>query len=263
MKNKFLPWFVAAGFALLFFSTLFAQKSPQIPTQQPAQIAPATEAGPSVSQNSAAETQKEISVKRVIDGDTIELEDGTRVRYIGMDTPEAGDCFGQEAARENRKLVEGKRVRLETDVQKLDKYSRLLAYVFVDEIFVNEELVRRGVAQVLTYPPDVKYTEKFVAAQEEAKNKNAGLWDQTSCSGSKGDAFRSYPPESSENQAESSQSTQSGCVIKGNISSSGEKIYHIPGQRYYEKTKIEENKGERWFCTEGEAQSAGWRKSKV
>lgn len=54
-----------------------------------------------------------------------------------------------------------------------------------------------------------------------------------------------------------------GCLIKGNISSSGEKIYHMPGQRYYDKTKIDESAGERWFCTEDEAVSAGWRKSKV
>lgn len=255
-----VPWFLAVGFALLFFSTLIAQKSPQVLTQQLTQITSSTEPGPSTPQNSAAETQKDVLVKRVIDGDTIELEDETRVRYIGIDTPETGDCLGQEAADENRKLVEGKRVRIETDIQRLDKYGRLLAYVFVDSVFVNEDLLKRGIATVTTYPPNVKYVDKFLKAQEEAKGKNAGLWGQTPCPGLKGDAFQSS--DSLGDQGESVQ-TQSGCVIKGNISSSGEKIYHLPGQRYYERTKIEEGKGEHWFCTEEEAQNAGWRKSKV
>lgn len=251
--KSFAPWFLAAGFALLFFSTLFAQKSPQVPTQQPTQITPATEAGLSALQNSAAEIQKDILVKRVIDGDTIELEDGTRVRYIGMDTPEAGDCFGQEAAGENRKLVEGKKVRPETDIQRLDKYGRLLAYVFVDNLFVNEELVRQGFAKVYTYPPDVKYTEKFIVAQKEAREKKLGLWAEGVCA----DPTASPAPETG------TQTPGQECPIKGNISSSGEKIYHMTGQRYYERTKIEEGKGERWFCTEEEAVGAGWRKSKI
>lgn len=251
--KSLVPWFLAAGFALLFFSTLPVQKSPPVPTQQTTQITPAAEAGPSASQNSAAETQKGIFAKRVIDGDTIELEDGTRVRYIGMDTPETDQCFWEEATEENKKLVEGKKVKLETDVQKLDKYGRLLAYVFVGETFVNEELIRRGVAQVLTYPPNVKYTQNFVAAQKEAREKKTGFWADGAC-----ESQTSTP-----STAQSAQPPSTECVIKGNISSSGEKIYHMPGQRYYEKTKIEENKGERWFCTEEEAVSASWRKSKI
>lgn len=253
--RSFAPWLLAAGFALLFFSTLFAQKSREVPTQQPTQITPPTEAGLSAPQISAVETRKDILVKRVIDGDTIELEDGTRVRYIGMDTPEAGDCFSQESTEENKKLVEGKKVKIETDVQKFDKYGRLLAYVFVGETFVNEELVRRGVAQVLTYPPDVKYTEKFVAAQKEAREKKLGLWANDVCHEPATGTTPSTPPITEPSVAD--------CAIKGNISSSGEKIYHVPGQRYYERTKIEENKGERWFCTEEEAIESGWRKSKI
>lgn len=251
--KSFAPWFLAAGFALLFFSTLFAQKSPQVPTQQPSQITPQTEAGSSALQNSATKAPKDVLVKRVIDGDTIELEDGTRVRYIGMDTPETDQCFWDEATEENKKLVEGKKVKLENDVQKLDKYGRTLAYVFVDGIFVNEELVRQGFAKVYTYPPDVKYTDKFVAAQKEAREKKTGLWADGAC-----ESQTSIP-----STAQSAQPPSTECVIKGNISSSGEKIYHMPGQRYYEKTKVEEGKGERWFCSEEEAVRAGWRKSKI
>lgn len=251
--KSLVPWFIAAGFALLFFATLFAQKPQGIPTQQPTQTAPQTQTNPSTLENSTTETRKDTLVKRVIDGDTIELEDGTRVRYIGMDTPEVEQCFWKEAAEENKKLVEGKKVQLENDVQKLDKYGRTLAYVFAGGIFINEELVRAGFAKVYTYPPDVKYTEKFVAAQKEARGKKLGLWAQDACTG----------PTASPTLGTNTQAPNQECLIKGNVSSSGEKIYHVPGQRYYARTKVEENKGERWFCTEEEAQSAGWRKSKI
>jgi len=127
----------------------------------------------------ASETAK---VARVIDGDTIELADKQRVRYIGMDTPETVDprkpveCFGKEASAENKRLVEGKTVRLEKDVSETDRYGRLLRYVYVDELFVNDSLVRQGFAHVSTFPPDVKYTDLFVQAEREARANNRGLW---------------------------------------------------------------------------------------
>ncbi len=122
---------------------------------------------------------------RVIDGDTIEIDiDGAtyKVRYIGIDTPELNDkraelsALAQEATRQNRQLVEGKTVRLEKDISETDKYGRLLRYVYVDNIFVNAELVRLGYAQVTTYPPDVKYQDLFVQLQREAKEAGKGLW---------------------------------------------------------------------------------------
>ncbi len=124
---------------------------------------------------------------RAIDGDTIELSNGQRVRYIGIDTPELRERDGsswvyrprpyaEEAKDFNRKLVEGKSVRLEFDVQKKDKYDRLLAYVYIDDKMVNLEMVRQGYAMIYTYPPNVKYTEEFLAAQKEAREKNRGLW---------------------------------------------------------------------------------------
>lgn len=121
-------------------------------------------------------------VKRVVDGDTIELESGQKVRYIGINTPETVDprkpveCFGHEAKKENVKLVEGKTVRLEKDVSEKDKYNRLLRYVYIDDIFVNNYLVRNGFAQVSTFPPDVKYLSLFVSSEKEARKKNLGLW---------------------------------------------------------------------------------------
>jgi len=121
-------------------------------------------------------------VTRVIDGDTIEIETGERVRYLGIDTPETVDprkpvqCFGTEAAKKNKELVEGKEVRLEKDITNKDKYGRLLRYVYVGDIFVNLELVKQGFATSYTYPPDVKYQKEILAAEEEAREANRGLW---------------------------------------------------------------------------------------
>ncbi len=121
------------------------------------------------------------TVKRVIDGDTIELEDGQKVRYIGINTPEisttsAKTCFGKEAAVKNMEFVEGKTVRLEKDVSETDKYGRLLRYVWVGDVFVNEMLVKQGYAQVSTYPPDVAHKDEFLSAQKIAQEGNIGLW---------------------------------------------------------------------------------------
>lgn len=141
-------------------------------------------------------------VQRVIDGDTLELADGRLVRYIGIDAPEvrrrarpgdrewrAGDGngwvldpepFGREAAAANRRLVHGRTVRLEYDVQPRDRFSRLLAYIYVqngrEERMVNVELLREGVAQLLTIPPNIKYAERFQAAVQEARTARRGLW---------------------------------------------------------------------------------------
>ncbi len=115
---------------------------------------------------------------RVIDGDTIELLDGERVRYIGMDTPEMRpvEAYAKAATEANRELVEEKMVRLVLDVEERDRYGRLLAYVYVDDTFVNAELVRRGLAQVATYPPNVRHEEHFLKLQRQAREAGRGLW---------------------------------------------------------------------------------------
>jgi len=204
----------------------------------------------SVKENGVTKLES-ILVKRVIDGDTIELVTGQKVRYIGIDTPETVDprttvqCFGKEASAKNKELVEGKTVRLEKDVSETDKYGRLLRYVYVDDLLVNEVLVKEGYAFSSTYPPDVKYQDLFIEAERQAREANVGLW------GSCGEVTGKTTAPTTD------------CVIKGNISSSGEKIYHLPGQKFYDKTVIDENRGERWFCSEEEAQKSGWRKSKT
>jgi endonuclease YncB( thermonuclease family) len=134
----------------------------------------------------APETQ--ITVTRVIDGDTIEVDIGGtiyRVRYIGMDTPELDDerpefcALAQEATRLNRQLVEGETVRLEQDISETDKYGRLLRYVYVDDTFVNAELVRRGLAWAEAYEPDTKYQDILEEAEAEARQDKIGLWQET------------------------------------------------------------------------------------
>jgi len=133
----------------------------------------------------ASVPQTQITVTRVIDGDTIEVDiAGTiyKVRYIGIDAPELTDeraefCdLAQKATRYNRQLVEGKTVRLEKDVSDVDKYERLLRYVYVDDTLVNAELVREGLAWVKVYEPDIKYQDTLDKAETEARRDEIGLW---------------------------------------------------------------------------------------
>lgn len=130
------------------------------------------------------QTPGEYLVVKVIDGDTIELSNGEKVRYIGIDTPElhhpqrSVEYFAREVYEANRRLVEGKKVRLEFDVEKRDRYGRLLAYVYVDGVMVNEWLVANGYAQVATFPPNVKYADRFLKLEKEARRLKLGLWKE-------------------------------------------------------------------------------------
>lgn len=131
-------------------------------------------------------------VTRVIDGDTIELADGRKVRYVGINTPETVDprrvveCFGQEASAFNQSLVEGKRVRLEKDVSDTDRYGRLLRFVYLEEgVLVNALLVEEGYAYASAYPPDITKKVFFAEAQKSARENKRGLWSEDTCDGEK------------------------------------------------------------------------------
>ena len=137
-----------------------------------------------------------ILVKRAVDGDTLFLESGERVRLIGIDTPEmhesnklyrdaqrskqdvsAIQALGRRSYQFTRNLVEGKIVSLEFDLEKYDKYDRLLAYVYLkDGTFVNAEIVKQGYASLMTYPPNVKYADLFLKLYREARENKRGLW---------------------------------------------------------------------------------------
>jgi micrococcal nuclease len=123
----------------------------------------------------------EAVVRRVIDGDTVELATGERVRYLLVDTPEstggAVECFGLEARDENRALVEGRRVSLRYDAVCRDRYDRLLAYVTVDGIDVNALLIEEGYACTLVIPPNgSERAAEFLALEQGARDRALGLW---------------------------------------------------------------------------------------
>ncbi len=139
-----------------------------------------------------------ILVKRAVDGDTLVLENGERVRLIGIDTPEMHESdkldrdsqrsgenkrtiqeLGKRSYLFTRDLVEGKRVSLEFDVERHDRYGRLLAYVFLkdkQQTFVNAEIVKAGYASLMTFPPNVKYADLFLKLYQEARANKRGLW---------------------------------------------------------------------------------------
>lgn len=118
-------------------------------------------------------------VIEVIDGDTIILSNNERIRFIGMNTPEEGMYFFEEARDVLEIMILGKEVRLEVDISDLDQYGRKLRYVYHRDIFVNLEMVKRGFANTFTYPPDVKYSEQFLEAERYARENNLGLWESS------------------------------------------------------------------------------------
>ena len=138
-----------------------------------------------------------VLVTRVFDGDTIQLADGEKVRLLGIDTPEMYEsdklfrdaqrtgedietimARGRESYKFTKKLVEGKRVRLEFDVEKRDKYERLLAHVFIadTQLFLNAEILKQGYAEVMVIPPNLKYADYFQELYQEARKNKRGLW---------------------------------------------------------------------------------------
>lgn len=136
------------------------------------------------------------TVKRVADGDTVILSDGRKVRLIGIDTPESRSnaklkrdaertgwdhdtilALGKRSAQFTRSAAEGKRVRLEYDVETKDRFGRTLAYLFLEDgTFINAELVKEGYATVYTVPPNVKYKDLFLSLQKDARQAKRGLW---------------------------------------------------------------------------------------
>ena len=131
---------------------------------------------------SAAKPDVEYKVIEVIDGDTIVLSNNEHVRLIGINTPESERYFYGEAKEVLKLLVLNKNVRLEKDVDDRDTYGRLLRYVYIGNLFVNLEMVKRGFANVFTFPPNVKYTDKFIEAERGASTNEIGLWEKSNSS---------------------------------------------------------------------------------
>lgn len=122
-------------------------------------------------------------VQRVVDGDTLLLADHTRIRLLGVDTPETKrpdtpvEPFGPEASDFTRAHVEGRFVRLEFDKERYDKYGRVLAYVYLNDWFLNEELIRAGMGRAITnHPYSESMKRRFRAAEHEAQRARLGIW---------------------------------------------------------------------------------------
>jgi micrococcal nuclease len=128
------------------------------------------------SDNSTSSLYEQALVARVIDGDTVELADGRHVRYLGIDTPEVGDYYADEATARNRNLVEGKTIELQRGSRDQDEYGRLLRYVYVDGTFVNAELVAEGYATAYIFDPDDRYSQVLVQLEQYARMRELGLW---------------------------------------------------------------------------------------
>ncbi|MFQ5542997.1 MAG: thermonuclease family protein [Nitrospiria bacterium] len=137
----------------------------------------------------AANKVFEADVLKVIDGDTIRLKDGRLIRYLGIDAPDlkrkindvwtyAPQPFAEEAAKLNKELVEGKRVLIALDptLKEHDKYGRLLAFVYIDKIMVNEELLKRGLARTDIPSLFMKHRIRFWSLEEIAWTGKNGLW---------------------------------------------------------------------------------------
>jgi micrococcal nuclease len=125
----------------------------------------------------------EFVVKRAVDGDTLLLTNGNRVRLIGVDTPETkhpdlpDQPFGPEASEYTRNRVEGKRVRLEFDKEREDRFGRILAYVYINDALLNEELIRSGLGRAITHFPYSPAKKRlFRQAEQDAKRERRGIW---------------------------------------------------------------------------------------
>lgn len=159
---------------------ILSENKSQVPTHSPkASVVPSEKPPHSPT---ARHTSVRVKVINVVDGDTVQIETGETVRYIGIDTPETVDpnrqvmCYGKEASDRNTQLVEGKYVELEKDISEKDRYGRLLRYIWLGDTLINELLVREGYAHSSSYPPDIKYQNRFVEAQRLAREERKGLW---------------------------------------------------------------------------------------
>lgn len=123
-------------------------------------------------------------ITRIIDGDTVQIATGEKVRLIGIDTPETVDprkgvqCFGKKASDHTKEILLNKEVTLKKDISITDRYGRLLRYIYVGDTFINEQLVRDGYAKASSYPPDIRYQEVFLEAQKYSQENSLGLWGE-------------------------------------------------------------------------------------
>jgi endonuclease YncB( thermonuclease family) len=193
---------------------------------------------------------------KVTDGDTIKIY-GAKIRLHGIDAPESAQVCkaegksyrcGISATMALARRIAGKLVSCEE--RDKDRYGRIVAVCQADGEDLNAWLVSEGLA--LAYR---RYSTDYVDQEEAAREAKRGLW--------RGEFVEPWQWRKGKRMAgaKAADAAPGACRIKGNISRKGKKIYHLPNGRYYAATKIDESKGERWFCSEQEAKSAGWRRS--
>lgn len=190
----------------------------------------------------------------VIDGDSLAIA-GRRVRLHGIDAPEARQtCTGADgrdwpcgtwATRQLTALAGGRQAVCEEIAT--DRYGRSVAHCRVGGQDLGRALVRAGAATAYR-----RYSDAYVQDEAEARRAARGIWQGPM-----------QPPEAhrAATRSENPQAPLAGCGIKGNISASG-RIYHLHGQADYDRTRIDEGRGERWFCSEAEARAAGWHRAR-
>lgn len=188
----------------------------------------------------------------VTDGDTLRLND-VAIRLFGIDAPEIKQTCEQHdgsewacgvwAAKQLQAFLDRRIVNC--DGQTKDRYGRLVATCFVDGADIGAEMVRAGAAEAYR-----KYASDYVDEEKEALFAERGIW-----------GAKHISPETYRQIVKRPETTgPSGCKIKGNVSESG-RVFHVPGQADYARTRINLKRGERWFCSEAEARAAGWRKA--
>jgi len=194
-------------------------------------------------------------VTRVIDGDTVEIEDGQVIRLLGIDSPEKGECYSQEAGKALSRLILGKEVILQKGSTAVDDHGRLLRYIFLhnanpkkDNIFINNILLKQGAAIPYLIAANRRYEPLFKNSYAKAKTKKVGMHGVC-----KGDADLLVP-------------SSSKCTIKGNVSrngspKNGNKIYYLENCLNYKRIKMRKSDGDQYFCTEAKATKAGFKKS--
>ncbi len=191
----------------------------------------------------------------VIDGDTLEIH-GTRIRLYGIDAPESGQSCtvrgkqwrcGQQAALALANKIGSRTVSCEA--RDRDRYNRVVAVCRAGGEDLNAWMVAEGWAMAYR-----RYSPDYVRQENSALASKIGIWQ--------GDFIAPWDWRRGKRLGAKETQQSSGCVIKGNISRRGERIYHVPGGEFYDRTKIDTAKGERMFCGEAEARAAGWRASR-
>ncbi|MBI2611516.1 thermonuclease family protein [Candidatus Gottesmanbacteria bacterium] len=170
-KNKYVLIPLAL---LLSFSSFFAG------TKYESEIKDAIENQPIINSSQVIEFPKEAKIKRVIDGDTLELQNGQIVRLVGVNTPDHGQPFDEESTEFAKRLVEGKKVNIEYDEYKSDRFGRILAYIIISDKNLAIELAKRGLAKVTIYEKrkPLIYQQQLLSAEKEAKSKKLGIWSK-------------------------------------------------------------------------------------